>query len=218
MKKDSRHSILQAILDCGVVAIIRMVDSTKLIRVVEAIHAGGITAIEITLNTPDSLRMIETLSRSIGKEIQLGAGSVLDAEAARKAMDAGATYLVSPVFKPEIIHAAHRRGFPAMPGCFTPTEILAAHEAGADIVKVFPSDALGIPFFKAVLAPMPHLRLMPTGGISFANAGEWIKAGASCVGAGGALFDKRAVAEDDFVRITENARRLKQAVDQARKG
>ncbi len=120
--------------------------------------------------------------------------------------------MVSPVFKPEIIQTAHEYDLPAMPGAFSPTEILLAHEAGADIVKVFPADVGGMAFFKAVLAPMPQLRLMPTGGVSLTNAGEWLKAGACAVGVGSALLDKRAIAEEKYWVITENAKVLNQSI------
>ena len=141
-------------------------------RVAEAIAEGGVTAIEVTMTTPNALAVIEDVSRQLGDAVVVGVGSVLDAETTRRAVDAGARYVVSPVFKREIVDEAHRLGVPAMPGCFTPTEILAATEAGADIVKVFPADVLGMAFFKGVLAPMPHLKLMPTGGVSLTNAGR----------------------------------------------
>ena len=161
----------------------------------------------------------ERLSTS-GSPTQLSAAAeimpIIDAETARRAVEAGAQYVVSPVFKREIIDEAHRLGVPAMPGCFTPTEILAATEAGADTVKVFPADVLGMPFFKGVLAPMPHLKLMPTGGVSLTNAGDWVRAGAVAVGVGSALLDKQAISEGDFAVLTENARTLRASVEAGR--
>ena len=168
----TRDQILDSVLDSGAVAVVRMADSGRLVRVAEAIAEGGVTAIEVTMTTPNALDVIESVSRQLGEAVTVGVGSVLDAETARRAVDAGARYVVSPVFKREIISEAHRLGVPAMPGCFTPTEIQEATEAGADVVKVFPADVLGIPFFKGVLAPMPHLRMMPTGGVSLTNAGR----------------------------------------------
>src|SRR5690606_22406447 len=173
-----RQAILDAVLGSGAIAVVRMADAGRLRHVAEAIAEGGVSAIEITMTTPNALAVIEEVAREMGDRVQVGVGSVLDAETARRAVEAGARYVVSPVFKPEVIDEAHRQGVPAMPGCFTPTEILAATEAGADVVKVFPADIVGLPFFKAVLAPMPHLRLMPTGGVSLTNAGEWLRAGA----------------------------------------
>lgn len=212
----TRDQILQSVLASGAVAVVRMADAGRLVRVAEAIAEGGVTAIEITMTTPNALAVIEDVARDLGDSVTVGVGSVLDAETARRAVDAGARYVVSPVFKPEIIDESHRLGVPAMPGCFTPTEILAATEAGADTVKVFPADVLGIPFFKGVLAPMPHLRLMPTGGVSLTNAGDWLRAGAVAVGVGSALLDKQALADGDFATLTQNARTLRQSVESGR--
>lgn len=212
----SREVILQKLLHTGAVAIIRLPDAQRLLRIAEAVRTGGIDAIEITMTTPNALRVMEEAAREMGDGIQLGAGSVLDAATARMAINAGAQYIVSPVFQADIIETAHRYGKPAMPGAFTPTEILRAHEKGADIVKVFPADVLGMAFFKAVLAPMPHLRLMPTGGVSLTNAGDWLRAGACTVGVGSALLDKQAIAEENYSRLTENAKLLRRSVQKAR--
>lgn len=211
-----REQILQEILESGVVAIIRMSDSDRLRRVVEAVREGGVTAIEITMTTPGALDVIEEVARTMGDDVQIGVGSVLDAATARRAIDVGARYVVSPIFKPEIVAECHRQGVPAMPGAFTPTEIQLATEAGADVIKVFPADIVGMPFFKAVLAPMPHLKLMPTGGVTVENAGDWIRAGAVAVGVGSALLDKRAIDEGNFEVLTRNARSLRQSIDEAR--
>lgn len=211
-----REQILQEILESGVVAIIRMSDSDRLRRVVEAVREGGVTAIEITMTTPGALAVIKEVARTMGDDVQIGVGSVLDAATARRAIDVGARYVVSPIFKPEIVAECHRQGVPAMPGAFTPTEIQLATEAGADVIKVFPADIVGMPFFKAVLAPMPHLKLMPTGGVTVENAGDWIRAGAVAVGVGSALLDKRAIDEGNFEVLTRNARSLRQSIDEAR--
>ena len=210
-----REQILESILDSGAVAVIRMADARRLLRVVEAVREGGVTAIEVTMTTPDALGVIEAVAREMGDDVQIGVGSVLSGEVARQAVEAGARYVVSPVFKPDIIAEAHRLGVPAMPGCFTPTEILTATEAGADVVKVFPADILGMDFFKAVLAPMPHLKMMPTGGVSLTNAGDWIRAGAVAVGVGSALLDRRAIEAEDYAALTENARLLRRSVAEA---
>lgn len=211
-----RKQILQTILQSGAVAVVRMANAQRLLRVVEAVREGGVTAIEITMTTPNALAVIEEIAREMDDSVQVGVGSVLDAETARQAIDAGARYVVSPIFKPEIIAEAHRHDVPAMPGAFTPTEVQAATEAGADVVKVFPADILGMDFFKGVLAPMPHLKLMPTGGVSLTNAGDWIRAGAVAVGVGSALLDKRAIAEEDYATLTENARTLRRSVESGR--
>jgi 2-dehydro-3-deoxyphosphogluconate aldolase/(4S)-4-hydroxy-2-oxoglutarate aldolase len=167
------------------------------------------------MTVPDALAQIRLVAQTFADDVVLGVGSVLSAETVNLAIDAGASYVVSPIFKPEIVAAAHARDVPAMPGAFTPTEIQTAFEAGADIVKVFPADVLGMPFFKGVLAPMPHLRLMPTGGVTLTNAGEWFRAGVSAVGVGSALLDKAAIASADWDRLEENARLLMQSIEEA---
>ncbi|MDZ4699600.1 MAG: bifunctional 4-hydroxy-2-oxoglutarate aldolase/2-dehydro-3-deoxy-phosphogluconate aldolase [Rhodothermales bacterium] len=204
----SRSSIVQRIVADGAVAVIRADNPDKLKHIIDALRKGGMSAIEVTMTVPRALEIIEATARSLGDEIVLGVGSVLDAMTARMAINAGARYVVCPVFKPEIVETAHRYDLPVMPGCFTPTEILAAHEAGADVVKVFPADILGMPFFKAVKAPMPHLQMMPTGGVTLTNAGDWLKAGACAVGIGSALLDSKAIAEGRYSVLTENARIL----------
>jgi len=213
----TRSEIVQKIIDDGAVAVIRMSDAQKLLKVAGALLKGGVSSLEITMTTPNALKVIEEASRVFPGEVLIGVGSVLDSETARLAINAGAKYVVSPIFNPQIIHTAHRYGLPAMPGCFTPTEILTAHEQGADIVKVFPADIVGMPFFKAIKAPMPHLNLMPTGGVSLTNAGDWINAGACAVGVGSALLDKRAIAEGDFAKLTENAKVLCASIQAAQR-
>lgn len=203
-----RIQLLNNIYQSGAVAVIRMADSAKLMKVAEAIYKGGVSAIEVTMTTPNALAVIEDLAKNMADTMQIGVGSVLDSETARLAINAGAEYVVSPVFKKEIIETAHRYDKAAMPGAFTPTEILSAWEAGADVVKVFPADILGMAFFKGVLAPMPQLKLMPTGGVNLDNAGDWLKAGACAVGIGSALLDKKAIAAGDYKKLTDNAKRM----------
>lgn len=208
----SKSRIVERIVEQKAVAVIRADNPDVLGRMIDALLAGGISALEVTMTVPRALDIIEETANRFGDEILLGVGSVLDAETARLAINAGARYVVSPVFKPAIIEMAHRYNLPAMPGCFTPTEILEAHEAGADIVKVFPAGQLGMKYFKAIKAPMPHLQLMPTGGVSLTNAGEWIEAGACAVGVGSALIDKKAIAAGNFDQITEHARTLRKSL------
>ena len=208
----SKSRIVERIVEQKAVAVIRADNPDVLGRMIDALLAGGISALEVTMTVPRALDIIEETANRFGDEILLGVGSVLDAETARLAINAGARYVVSPVFKPAIIEMAHRYNLPAMPGCFTPTEILEAHEAGADIVKVFPAGQLGMKYFKAIKAPMHHLQLMPTGGVSLTNAGEWIEAGACAVGVGSALIDKKAIAAGNFDQITEHARTLRKSL------
>jgi len=214
----SRIQIVQRLISPGAIAVIRMSDTQKLKKVVEAIHEGGISAIEITMTTPNALRVIEEIAHTMENVAQVGVGSVLDAETARLAINAGATFVVSPIFKPDIIRTTHRYDLPSIAGAFTPTEILTAQEQGADIVKVFPADVLGMAFFKAIKAPMPHLQLMPTGGVSLTNAGDWIEAGACAVAVGTALLDKQAIAEENYEKLIENAKTLCRSIAQGRNG
>ena len=204
----NRIEIVNSLIKAKAIAVIRLSDPEKLIKVAEAIYKGGISGIEITITIPDAINVIKLAVKEIGNNMNIGVGSVLSAEVAEQAIDAGANYVVSPIFKKEIIEAAHKNNVPAMPGAFTPTEIQTAFEAGADIVKVFPADIVGMAFFKGVLAPMPHLKLMPTGGVTLTNARDWIKAGACAVGVGSALLDKKAISSGEYNVLTTNAKML----------
>ncbi|HEY3381113.1 MAG TPA: bifunctional 4-hydroxy-2-oxoglutarate aldolase/2-dehydro-3-deoxy-phosphogluconate aldolase [Vicinamibacterales bacterium] len=201
---------------CGVVAVIRMREPEKLRAVVDALAEGGVRALEVTMTVPRAIQMIEQLAPALPKGFLLGAGTILDPETARLAILAGAQFIVGPVFRPEVIAMCHRYDVAAMPGCFTPTEILSAWEAGADVVKVFPATPLGPGFFKDVRGPLPQIKLMPTGGVSLDNAGDWIKAGAVAVGVGTALLDAKAIAAGDYGVITANAKRIVGNVQAAR--
>jgi 2-dehydro-3-deoxyphosphogluconate aldolase / (4S)-4-hydroxy-2-oxoglutarate aldolase len=219
----NRTSILETVFAQKAVAVIRLENSIHALSVVQAIAKGGITIVEITLTTPNALDIIRELTRwnassSTSSPILVGAGSVLDSAAAERCIEAGAAFMVSPVMKHEIIQTAHAAGIPAMMGAFTPSEILAAQEAGADIVKVFPADFLSPAYFKAVKAPMPHLRLMPTGGVTLTNAGDWLRAGACAVGIGGALLDAKAIAEERFDVLTVNAQTIVQSIEKGTTG
>jgi 2-dehydro-3-deoxyphosphogluconate aldolase / (4S)-4-hydroxy-2-oxoglutarate aldolase len=202
----------------GAVAVVRLQSTEAAIRVADALHAGGVTALEITVTVPDAFKVIEAITKRFGDEVCVGVGTVLDIETVQRAVAAGARYVVSPVFRPAVIEESHRLGVPAMPGAFTPTEMLTAHDAGADIVKIFPADTFGPGYIKAVLAPMPFLRLMPTGGVTPENVGSWLAAGAVAVGLGGALVDSALVAKGDWSAITARARRVADAVTAARSG
>jgi len=213
---DKRAEVTAHIESLGVVAVIRMKDPAKLRAAVDAMAAGGVRALEVTMTVPRAVEMIRELAPTLPAGFLLGAGTVTDAATARAVIDAGASFVVGPVFRPAVIAACHERDVPAMPGCFTPTEILAAHECGADIVKVFPATALGPQFIKDVRAPLPQVKLMPTGGVTLDNAGEWIRAGAVAVGVGSALLDAKAIDEGRFDVITANARRVVASVASAR--
>jgi 2-dehydro-3-deoxyphosphogluconate aldolase / (4S)-4-hydroxy-2-oxoglutarate aldolase len=203
-----RADVVRVIEDCGVVAVIRLREPEKLRAVADALADGGVRALEVTMTVPRAIDLIGELAPTLPAGFLLGAGTVLDAETARLAILAGAQFVVSPVFRPEVITICHRYDVAAMPGCFTPTEILTAWEAGADVVKVFPATALGPGFFKDIRGPLPQVRMMPTGGVTLDNAGEWIAAGAVAVGVGTALVDAKAVASAAFSTITANAQRI----------
>jgi 2-dehydro-3-deoxyphosphogluconate aldolase/(4S)-4-hydroxy-2-oxoglutarate aldolase len=173
---------------------------------------GGISVIELTTSIPNAIQVIEKLSGNLQDDAIIGVGTVLSAKVAEAAIKAGAKFVVSPVLKKEIIEITHEYDCPVMPGAFTPTEIQSAYELGADIIKVFPADVLGTAFFKAVLAPMPYLKLMPTGGVTLTNADEWLNAGACAVGVGSALFDKEAIRSGNYKKLTENAQMVTNSV------
>ena len=200
----------------GVVAVIRLKDAAKLRAVVDAMAEGGVRALEVTMTVPRAVELIGELAPGLPEGFLLGAGTVTDAETAHKVIDAGASFVVGPIFRPDIIAACHERDVAAMPGCFTPTEIFTAHQCGADIVKVFPATALGPQFIKDMRAPLPHIKLMPTGGVTLDNAGDWIRAGAVAVGVGSSLLDGKAIDAGCFDVITANARRVVASVAAAR--
>lgn len=216
MSEDQRADTVRRIEACGVVAVIRLQDPTRLRGVVDALAAGGVVALEVTMTVPRAIELIGEIAPTLPREFVIGAGTVVDPDTARAAILAGARFVVGPVLRPAVIEVCHRSGAAAMPGCFSPTEILTAWDAGADLVKVFPATALGPSYFKDVRGPLPNLKLMPTGGVSLANAGDWIRAGAVAIGVGTALVDAARVAAGDFGAITERAAQFVEAVRTAR--
>ena len=203
---------MHRIEECGIVAIIRANSSNELIEAAEAIQTGGVNVIEITMTTPDALRVITEVATRFGDSVLIGVGSVLDSETARAAMLAGAEFVVSPVTKPEVIEICNRYGKVVIPGAFTPTEILTAWELGADYVKVFPSTGVGPSYIKDIKAPLPQIPLIPTGGISADNAAEYISAGATALGVGSSLVNSRFIETKDFAKLTERAKKLADTV------
>src|SRR5438067_10987961 len=212
----SKESQLRQVLDCGIVAVVRSPDSQQLVEVARALADGGIFAVEITMSVPNALDVLRQVRQALGDRLLLGAGTVLDPETARAVLLAGAEFIVSPTLNLEVVRLCQRYSKLIMPGCFTPTEILAAWEAGADIVKVFPADVVGPAYFKALRGPLPHIRVMPTGGVDLTTAAAFLKAGACCLGIGGQLVEPRAVAEGNFQRIRDLARQYVAVVKEAR--
>jgi 2-dehydro-3-deoxyphosphogluconate aldolase / (4S)-4-hydroxy-2-oxoglutarate aldolase len=208
--------ILDAMLRSGVIAIMRAESSQQLLQAAEAIHAGGVHVIEVTMTTPGALEVVQQATRRFGEEVVFGAGSVLDPETARAAILAGAQFIVAPTFNPATIALCRRYAIPVMPGAYTPTEALAAWEAGGDVVKIFPASVGGPDYLKALKAPLPQLRLCPVGGVDLETTADFIRAGADVVGVGSALISQKLLDQGDFTELTRRARGFREAVDQGR--
>tara|TARA_A100000164_G_scaffold380948_1_gene430457 strand:+ start:4880 stop:5509 length:630 start_codon:yes stop_codon:yes gene_type:complete len=207
----TKASLLDQLLATKIIAIIRLSSSAYVFEFAKALQKGGIRAIEITMGTPNALEEINKLSQIEG--VIPGVGSVLDAKTAQSAIEAGAQFVVTPVSKPEVIRMAHQYDKPILSGAMTPSEILQAYEWGADVVKLFPAANFGLSYFKALKAPMPHLPIMPTGGVTVENAAEWLENGAVCLGIGSSLINKKLIADKDFIGITAIARAMTDAIN-----
>ena len=212
MNKDEKLRLIQ---DTGIIAIMRAKSSDQLIAAADAIRQGGVKVIEVTMTTPGALDVIKEAVRRYGDEVLFGAGSVLDTETARAAMLAGAGFIVAPTFKQSVIEMCRRYGIPVMPGCFTPTEMLAAWEAGADMVKLFPAEIGGPALVKAILAPLPQLKIVPVGGVDLNTAVNFIRAGASALGVGSSLVNQKLLDAGDMGELT---RRAAAFMDEVQKG
>ena len=211
------NETLAKILEEGVVPVIRVSSAAEAFEVAKAIREGGISVIEVTMSVPGALDVMKEVTQRFGREVLLGAGTILDPETARAALLSGAKFVVTPTLNLEVIRMCKRYSAVVVPGSLTPTEILTAWEAGADLVKVFPIAQVGGPaYIRAVRAPLPQIPLVPTGGVNLQNAGEFIKAGAAAIAAGGELVDKKAVAEKKYSVIVENARSFLFEVKKAR--
>lgn len=211
-----REQLVQQIADAGLVAIIRADSSQGLIQTCEALAAGGVRVAEITMTTPGALDAIAAASKALGDRCLIGVGSVLSGDVARQAINVGAQFVVAPTFKAEVVEMAHSMGKPVFPGALTPTEILTAFEAGADVVKVFPANHFGPKYFRDILAPMPHLKLTPTGGVDLNTVADWFAAGAVCLGVGSSLVKKDLIAGQKWDELTALAGKFVEAVRAAR--
>lgn len=200
----------------NVVAVVRLDDLSKAVELTKALAAGGVTSVEFTFTNPKAAQVITTVREAVGDSAFIGAGTVLDAETARIAILAGAEYIVTPSFRPETIQMCRRYSIPTVIGAFTPTEILTAWETGADFVKVHPASLGGPKYFKDVLAPFPHIKLIPSGGVTLENAADFIKAGAVAVGLGSALVDPKAIESGDWSSITTRAKSLADSIASAK--
>jgi len=214
-----KREIFNRMMSEGLVPVIRVSSAQEAIDVADAIKEGGVTLIEITMSVPGAIDVIKELAQKYRDEIIMGAGTILDPETGRAALLAGAQFIVTPTLNLDVIQLAHRYSAVVVPGAMTPTEILAAWNAGADMVKVFPAAQLGGPeYLKAIRGPLPQILLVPTGGVNLQNAGAFIKAGATALGVGGELVDKKAVKEKKFNIITENTRAFLKIIREARGG
>jgi 2-dehydro-3-deoxyphosphogluconate aldolase/(4S)-4-hydroxy-2-oxoglutarate aldolase len=211
-----KMAILERITQVGVVAVVRAETPEQALKIGEACIAGGLPAIEVTFTVPDALTVITALSQRFSeKELLIGAGTVLDAPTARTAILAGAQFIVSPGFDAETAQLCARYQRPYLPGCLTPTEMIRAIEAGCDVIKLFPGSAFGPAYVKAIRGPLPQIKIMPTGGVSLENVGDWIRAGVVAVGVGGELT--APAKQGDFEKITALAKAFVDAVAQARR-
>jgi 2-dehydro-3-deoxyphosphogluconate aldolase / (4S)-4-hydroxy-2-oxoglutarate aldolase len=206
---------LKLIRETGIIAIMRAQSSDQLIAAADAIRAGGVRVIEVTMTTPGALSVISAAAKKYGSEVLFGAGTVLDPETARAAILAGAGFIVAPTLNVEVIKLCNRYGVPVMPGCATPTEMLTAWEAGADMIKLFPADVGGPDLIKAILAPLPQLQIVPVGGVDVTTAAAFIRKGAVALGVGGSLINQKLLDSGDMAELS---RRATAFIDEVKKG
>lgn len=202
--------------DPGIIAVVRAQQSDQVIPLSEALIAGGVTAIEITMTTPDAIAAIRAARQTFGDRALIGVGTVLDAATCRAAVTAGAEFVVTPICRTELVAIAHSVDRPIMIGAYTPTEAQLAHEAGADFIKIFPADTLGPGYMKSIRAPLPHLRLVPTGGVDLHNAAEFLKAGCVALGVGSSLVSAGILRAADWLALTRRAAEFVRAARSAK--
>jgi 2-dehydro-3-deoxyphosphogluconate aldolase / (4S)-4-hydroxy-2-oxoglutarate aldolase len=202
--------------ESGLIAVIRRPKESQIHAIAEALVAGGVGALEITLDTPGALQMIKDVKGKFGDEVLVGAGTVLDAVSAKGAIDAGSDFVFCPSFDLETVQITNRYGRISIPGVMTPTEIVQAYSAGADLLKIFPGAALGVDYIKDLQGPLGHIPMMPTGGVSLDNVDQFIRNGAVAVGAGGSLVDSKAISEERYEVLTETARQFVEKIKNAR--
>ena len=214
---NNKSAVIRQIKETGVIPVIRANSSDEAMRAIDAIRAGGVSTMEITMTVPGAVKVMEDVAKRYGAEVLVGAGTVLDAETARICILSGARFVISPAFNPETVSLCKRYGVVVMPGALTPTEVVQAWTAGADFVKVFPAGALGgASYIKSLKAPLPQIELIPTGGVSLKTAADFIKAGAGALGIGADLVDLEALRNGQDDLITERARRYVEIVKEAR--
>lgn len=213
----TKQEVARAVLDIGIVPVVRAASAEQAQEAAEAVRAGGIPIVEITMTVPGAVALIERLSRQIGSDVLIGAGTVLEAATARQCIEAGAAFLVSPGFNGEVVKVAKDAAVLMMAGALTPTEVIAAWNAGSDFVKIFPCGTVGGPkYIKALKGPLPNIPMVPTGGVNLSTAAEFIHAGAAALGIGGELVSSSALASGNTREITETARKFAAIVREAR--
>ncbi len=213
----TREQIARSIVETGIIPVIRAASAEQALAAAQAVHRGGIRTIEVTMTVPGAIRVMEKLAEQLRGQVLLGAGTILDPETGRAAILAGAEFLVAPSLNVKVVEMGHRYSKVVVPGALTPTEVLAAWDAGADFVKVFPAGNVGGPkYIKALKGPFPHIELVPTGGVNLETATEFLMAGAAALGVGGELVDAKALAAGRLEVIEENARKFLACVRKAR--
>jgi 2-dehydro-3-deoxyphosphogluconate aldolase / (4S)-4-hydroxy-2-oxoglutarate aldolase len=213
----SKSEVMSMLADPGIIAVVRAKRTDQVIPLSEALISGGVVAIEITMTTPNAIAAIRQVRKEVGSRALIGVGTVLDAETCGAALGAGAEFVVTPVCRTELVALAHAQDRPIMLGAYTPTEAQLAHEAGADYIKIFPADTLGPGYIKSLRAPLPHLRLVPTGGVDVQNVADFLAAGCAALGIGSSLVSAKILESNDWPTLTQKAADFVQAARRARK-
>jgi len=212
----SKADIISQLTNPGVIAVVRAQKKEQVIPLSEALLAGGVIAIEITMTTPNAIEAIREANAKLGNRALIGVGMVLDVATCKAAIEAGAQFIVSPICRTELVAVAHAANKPIMLGSYTPTEAQTAHEAGSDFIKIFPADGLGITYIKAIRAPLPHLKIVPTGGVDLKTIGDFFKAGCVAVGTGSSLVSGKLLQEGNWTELTRLAGEFVAAAHAAR--
>ncbi len=214
----TKSAIISLLTDPGIIAVVRAQSASQVLPLSEALIAGGVNVIEVTMTTPNALAAIREASEKLGDRALIGVGTVLDADTARAAIAAGAEFVVTPICRTELVAIAHAADRPIMLGAYTPTEAQLAHEAGADFIKIFPADTLGAGYIKSLRAPLPHLRIVPTGGVDVGNVADFLKAGCAALGVGSSLVSAKILQAADWPELTRRASAFVAATRHARSG
>lgn len=204
---NDKQEIIQRLTDPGIIAVVRARRRDQVLPLAEALVKGGVIAVEITMTTPDAIAAIAEASGCLGDRALIGVGTVLDKSTCQRAVDAGAKFVVSPITRTELVEVAHAAGCPVMLGAYTPTEAQTAYEAGSDFIKIFPADGLGPQYIRGIRAPLPHLRIVPTGGVNLDTAVDFLKAGCAALGVGSSLVSARILERNDWDELEQLAGR-----------